>query len=294
MLDRQINNNPETSDASAGDPSDESNPAQEVHRASDGNVVALTGDAILNVAYDTENAQIKRAEALVADAIAELRRIEADLSFDEASRQKKLSGFLSRVYIASMRGKDDKKLHESLIAESGIETQKNTPHHKKTLRAILRMARVDVEKQTEHEYYLVVDGLDAAKVQRSEEAVLHFLSETVEINGQKVSGFRRAKAVRPQKSRVTTARARAKNAKNNSEDSAKDDAAQQMAYQAIIQKVEQNRIGAIDIVGTDEAEDGVWLSVNRGRDILLKLKVSAEHLRALVVEHADQNCSETA
>lgn len=244
----------------------------------DKEAVAADSDAIRDVDLTGENSQADRAKTIVEDAVAELKRIEGDLSFAEEERQKKLSVFLSRVYVASMLGKPDESLHRSLVAESGIRKQKNTPHHKLTLRAILKMADVKIEKQTEHEYYLVIDGLDCAGVPQQEEAVHDFLVASETVEGKTVSGFSRAKAHRSKKKLAIAADDQPKRQQK--------DTAHAAAYREIIERVKQKPIGIIDVEQPKEVEEDVWLSVNRGRDMLIKLKMSPGALQSLIVSHA--------
>ncbi|CAO4186148.1 hypothetical protein CLBKND_04882 [Methylorubrum aminovorans] len=216
------------------------------------------------------------SDLLVEDAVRELERIGSDLSLAEEERQERLSVFLARVYMASMAGKRDNERHKSLLLKTGVKVQKNTPHHKQTLRAVLSLASVKLVKQTEHECFLVLDGLDVSDVSETEAAVAKFLSENVEISGKHVTGFARAKAARAASMRLKEER----DDRRMRENAEKDE-----TLQAIVARGEQTRLGLIEVADDDaELEADVWLSVNRGHHVLMALKVAPEQLRSIILK----------
>ncbi len=278
MYDRASENKTDINDRDEANLATDEDSSSHKQRAVGSGPVRVEGDGASGAMIPAVTSTPANPGAIVAEAVAELKRIEGDLSIVEAERQKKLSTFLACVYVASMIGKNDASFHHALVTDSGIPKRKNTPHHKKTLRAILKLAAVEVEKQTEHEYYLVIDGMDCANVPAQEEAVHEFLSGEEVIEEKRLSGFSRAKAARPKETRVRSVRTEAEKSQNVAD--------QEVLYRSIIERVGQSRIGVIEAEQTEEVEDGVWLSVNRGSNMLLKLNVSVDDLRAIIVNHA--------
>jgi len=218
-------------------------------------------------------------DALVESAVSELQKIGNDLGVAEDERQERLAVFLARVYMASMAAKRDSDRHDSLLVKSGIKVQTNTPHHKQTLRAILTLATTKLVKQTEHECYLVLDGLEESRVAENEGSVLAFLKETVEIKGKQVKGFARAKAARAASKKLQDERN-----KNRSKANAENEA----MLQALVTAGEQNRLGVLKIADDDvKLEAGVWLSVNRGHAVLMALEVSPDQLKSVVLKYTN-------
>lgn len=218
-----------------------------------------------------------KEDPLVASAIRELKRVENDLSLAEEERRARLSVFVAHVYKASMAGRGDHERHEALLLKSGITVQTNTPHHKQTLRAILTLAGAKLVKQTEHECCLVLDGLEVSGVAEDEVAVLKFLSEPAEIEGRRVVGFARAKAARAASKQLQAECVE----RRTREDAEKDE-----TLHAIVARSGQNRIGAIEVADEDaDLAADLWLSVNRGHDVLMALKVKPEQLRSIVLKY---------
>lgn len=232
-----------------------------------------------------ESSELERSDSLshdsiLAGAVQELRRIENDLSLAEKERQERLSVFVARVYMVSMAGHRDIERHKRLISKSGIKTQKNTPHHKQTLRAVLKLAGLKLVKQTEHDCYQVLDGLEESGVAEEESAVLGFFSESAEFEGQRVTGFARAKAARQASQRLKDEReARLVQAKVEQDE----------VLRAVVANGEKNRLGAIDVANADsDLSSDLWISINRGHHVLAALEMTTDQLRSIVVKHTNQ------
>ncbi|MGA4555483.1 hypothetical protein [Methylorubrum aminovorans] len=214
---------------------------------------------------------------LLDDAVKELRRALPKLQHSAQLREEVLRAYLARAYKLSMAGLSDTLGHKALLEKMKIKSRTNTPHHKQALRIIQRASNSPYVKGNEHEWSLVLAGMQEAAVPQTEEAVVKFLTEAAVVNGETVKGFGRAKAV------LKLSRTSIKDEISEQNQSTKDDG--QKSVEAAVREVRDVPLGSIELSRNRDARSGIWISVNEGDKVLIDLNLKDKELQKLISRH---------
>lgn len=219
-----------------------------------------------------------KKDPLVEKAVRELKRRKDELALAADTRQKALIAFLIRVYLVSKAGMRDPNRHAALLESSGIPYRIDTPHHKQTLRAILKLADVELARQTEHDCYMALEGLDARDVPEHEYFARTFFEGTEEIKGKAITGLARGRAAAISSPRLAAER---------EEKSVKKDAELDSIFQSIADYGKHKPIGKLAFSDEDlEIKAEYYLTLNFGDSVLISLVVPPHNLRTFVVKYA--------
>jgi len=214
-------------------------------------------------------------DLLLKQATEELRRVHGDMLLDEQRRQELLHNLLGRVYALTMDGKRNQERHRQRLERAKVKVRADTPHHKQTVRALLAEAGIEVKKSTEHEWAQVVTALEHDGVVETEAAVVQWLTEEAVVNGAACRGFSRAEATLRGSKKLKDAQ-RQKRQEHDAEERA--------TFTAAV--TGGSPFGNIEPSDGETCPTGLWLSLNRGGEVLRLIPVSEKELRALVLKHA--------
>lgn len=216
-------------------------------------------------------------DLLLMQAMEELRRVHGDMLLDEQRRQELLHNLLGRVYALTMDGKRNQERHRQRVERAKVKVRADTPHHKQTVRALLAEAGIEVKKSTEHEWAQVVTALEHDGVVETEAAVVQWLTEEAVVNGAACRGFSRAEATLRGSKKLKDAQ-RQKRQEHDAEERA--------TFTAAVTGV--SPFGNVEPSDGETCPTGLWLSLNRGGEVLRLIPVSEKELRALVLKHAPE------
>ena len=216
-------------------------------------------------------------DLLLMQATEELRRVHGDMLMDEQRRQELLHTLLGRIYRLSLDGKRDQERHRQRLERAKVKVRADTPFHKQTVRALLGEAGIKVKKSTEHEWARVVTALEHDEVAETETAVAQWLTEEVVINGVACRGFNRAEVTLRGSKKLKDAQ-RQKHQERDAEERA--------TFTEAVTGC--SPIGNIEPSDGETCPSGLWLSLNRGGDVLRLIPLTEKELRALVLKHAPE------
>ncbi len=216
-------------------------------------------------------------DLLLMQATEELRRVHGDMLIDEHRRQELLHKLLGRVYTLTMDGKRNQERHRQRLERAKVKVRADTPHHKQTVRALLAEAGVKIKKSTEHEWTQVVTALEHDDVAETEEAVTLWLTEEAVVNGAACRGFNRAEATLRGSKKLKDAQRQKRQER---------DAEERVTFTAAV--TGGSPFGSIEPSDGETCPTGLWLSLNRGGDVLRLIPLTEKELRALVLKHAPE------
>lgn len=217
------------------------------------------------------------SDTLLMQATEELRRVHGDMLMDEQRRQELLHKLLGRVYTLTMDGKRNQERHRQRLERARVKVRADTPHHKQTVRALLAEAGVKIKKSTEHEWTQVVTALEHDDVAETEEAVTLWLTEEAVVNGAACRGFNRAEATLRGSKKLKDAQRQKRQER---------DAEERVTFTAAV--TGGSPFGSIEPSDGETCPTGLWLSLNRGGDVLRLIPLTEKELRALVLKHAPE------
>lgn len=215
------------------------------------------------------------SDILLMQATEELRRVQNDMVMDEQRRQEHLHKLLGKLYALSMDGQRNQERHRQRLERTKVTVRADTPFHKQTVRALLAEAGIKVKKSTEHEWARVVTALEHDEVAETEAAVVHWLTEEAVVNGTPCRGFNRAEVTLRASKKIKDAQ-REKRQESDAEERA-------TFTEAVADGVV---LGNIEPSDGETCPSGLWLSLNRGGEVLRVISVTEKELRALVLKHA--------
>lgn len=215
-------------------------------------------------------------DPLFKAAVSELLSIKNVLKSSAQKREDNVRVFLAHAYALSMSGKRDSVKHDALRLKSRIKVRNDTPHHKQTLRALLRSLGEAPPKGSEHEWSKVLCGLEEAGIAETEEAVVRFLTEPINIGKKRVRGFARAHAALRSSERI-------KNEKRSRLDQI--NIQRQKEFYSKISSIRDDPFGVMDANEGRWIKNVVWISVNEGEDVLRKLKIPEKDMQELLLRY---------
>lgn len=216
-------------------------------------------------------------DLLLMQATEELRRVHGDMLLDEQRRQELLHNLLGRIYKLSMDGKRNEERHRQRLERTKVTVRADTPLHKQTVRALLAEAGIKVKKSTEHEWTQVVTALEHDGVVETEAAVVQWLTEEAVVNGAACRGFNRAEATLRGSKKLKDAQRQKRQER---------DAEERVTFTAAV--TGGSPFGNIEPSDGETCPTGLWLSLNRGGEVLRLIPVTEKDLRALVLKHAPE------
>ncbi len=217
------------------------------------------------------------SDTLLMQATEELRRIHGDMLLDEHRRQELLHNLLGRIYKLSMDGQRNQERHRQRLERTKITVRADTPFHKQTVRALLAEAGIKVKKSTEHEWTRVVTAVEHDGVAETEEAVTQWLSEEAVVNGAACRGFNRAEATLRGSKKLKDAQRQKRQER---------DAEERVTFTAAV--TGGSLIGSMEPSDGETFPPGLWLSLNRGGEVLRQIRLTEKELRALVLKYAPE------
>ncbi len=216
-------------------------------------------------------------DLLLMQATEELRRVHGDMLMDEERRQELLHNLLGRIYKLSMDGQRNQERHRQRLQRTKVKVRADTPFHKQTVRALLAEAGIKVKKSTEHEWTRVVTAVEHDGVAETEEAVAQWLTEEAVVNGAACRGFNRAEATLRGSKKLKDAQRQKRQER---------DAEERETFTAAV--TGGSHFGSIEPSDGETCPTGLWLSLNRGGDVLRLIPLTEKELRALVLKHAPE------
>lgn len=240
------------------------------------NVAAISQDEALSASGEVLPL-FDNSDILLMQATEELRRVHGDMLLDEQRRQELLHNLLGRIYKLSMDSQRNQERHRQRLERTKVTVRADTPLHKQTVRALLAEAGIKLKKSTEHEWAQVVTALEHDGVTETEEAVTQWLTEEAVVNGVACRGFNRAE---------TTLRGSKKLKDAQRQKSQERDAEERVTFTAAV--TGGSPFGNIEPSDGETCPTGLWLSLNRGGEVLRLIPVTEKELRALVLKHAPE------
>jgi hypothetical protein len=240
------------------------------------NVAAISQDEALSASGEVLPL-LGGPDLLLMQATEELRRVHGDMLLDEQRRQELLHNLLGRIYKLSMDGKRNEERHRQRLERTKVTVRADTPLHKQTVRALLAEAGIKVKKSTEHEWTQVVTALEHDGVVETEAAVVQWLTEEAVVNGAACRGFNRAEATLRGSKKLKDAQRQKRQER---------DAEERVTFTAAVTGGSQ--FGNIEPSDGETCPTGLWLSLNRGGEVLRLIPVTEKDLRALVLKHAPE------
>lgn len=216
-------------------------------------------------------------DVLLVQATEELRRVQNDMLLDEQRRQEHLHILLGRIYTLSMDGLRNAERHRLRLERTRVRIRADTPHHKQTVRVLLAEAGMKVKKSTEHEWAKVVTALEHDEVAETESAVAQWLTLEAVVSGGICRGFDRAEATLRGSKKLKDAQ-RQKRQETEAEERA--------TFTSAV--TDGAVVGHIEPSDGETCPTGLWLSLNRGGDVLRPIPLTEKELRALVLKHAQK------
>jgi hypothetical protein len=137
------------------------------------------------------------ADWVIDDAVAHIQQFKKVYAFLQQRGQLAARETVGRLYVISMRAKEDDEFRARLMQRAAIKVRRDTPYHHAVVRALLRLAGSQVPASTVSDWSKVLRACEYRHVEPAVEAVRQWLTTPERLPNRftDVSGYEKADAV---------------------------------------------------------------------------------------------------